>query len=84
MLNFLIHGILANIYAMAIIWVIARAITPKGGSLGNKKLPLTLKIALTLVPYLLAILSFFLLMGFIHFGFNYEKIKEAAEKRNKQ
>ena len=82
MLNFLIHGILANIYAMIIIWIIARAITPKSGSLSNKKLPLALKVALTLVPYLLAILSFFLLMSFIHFRFDYEKIKEAIEKRN--
>lgn len=84
MLNFLIHGILANIYAMIIIWIIARAITPKSGSLSDKKLPLALKVALTLVPYLLAILSFFLLMSFIHFRFDYEKIKEAIEKRNEQ
>ena len=84
MLDFLFWGIVLNMYSSIVLWIILKAIYPKGYvSKHDKKFPLSLKITITLIPYFLVILDVVTLFGLLYFGFDYKKIEAYRDKINK-
>ena len=77
MLNFVLWGIALNLYSCAVVWLICKAIYPKGyKSPYGKKYPLMLRIALMLMPYFYFILSLLVIFILAVFRFDYKEIEE--------
>lgn len=84
MLNFLLWGIVLNVYSIVVIWVILKAIYPKGYvSKHDKRFSLSIKIATALIPYFMVVLGAITLFGLLYFGFDYKKIEAYRDKVNK-
>ncbi|MBE3022916.1 hypothetical protein [Campylobacter sp. 7477a] len=81
MFNFLLWGLLLNIYALAVTVITLKVIVPKSEQKRDIK-KFTGTIAITLVPYMMAFLCFFVIMSLAWFKFDYEEFKKSRIDKN--
>ena len=85
MLDFVFFGVELNVYALITLWLIVKAIYPKGYvSKYDKKFSLLLKITLTLIPYFVFIICAITLIVFLYLEFDYKKIEAKRDELAKR
>lgn len=77
MLMFLFWGIALNVYSCVVLFIIIKAIYPKGyKSPYEKPMQLMLKIGVVLVPYMVFLLFILVMVAFVVCKFDYKEIEE--------
>jgi len=80
MLDFLMWGLVLNVYAFIVMFIAARTVIPKSERKRDSKNMVTAAITVMLVPYMMMALCLYVMIVLAVCKFDYEELKKFKER----